>query len=354
MTHPLVTAPPAAREAWPGFDALLQSAARRAGGGTLREVVHPGGHSNLVAEVRFATGRTLVLKRARHYPETAARRLETARAAARHLRERAGVVAPEHLDLPLRQGGFPVEAYWRIPLPVLREVWRGLSTRGRAAALRSWGRLLGRMRAAPAAGSGVAPVAGGDLRGDLEHRLLPALRGVWPAAVETAERLARAAPAVEARAARRPPVLVHGDMHMGNVLCEGEGDEVRCVGVLDLEEAFVGPPEAEWATLELMHGPLFGMPLPGGWLGRVEEGYGRGADPALLAFFRAYRLLNLGCHAAATGLDAHAAQVADAAAAEAERLETVSRRPAVRRRRGGVQSSQGKTSASNNMDWHAS
>ncbi|HEX2191209.1 MAG TPA: aminoglycoside phosphotransferase family protein [Longimicrobiaceae bacterium] len=308
---------------WPGLDALLRVASRQVGGAPPREIVHPDGNWNHVAEVRFGRGRTLMLKRARDYPETAAERFENARNAATFLRERAGVTAPEHLAFPLLDGEVPVESYWRVPLPVLKELWPALSEPARERALRSWGELLARIHAVPAHGSGVPLLAGGNVRGDLEGRLLPAIRGVWAAAAGATERLAQAAPAAQARAARRTAVLVHGDMHMGNVFCTEDGEEVLCVGLLDLEEAFSAPAEADWAIMELMHGPLFGMPLPDGWLETARAGYGRELDPALLAFFRAYRLLNLGVNAAATGLDAHASQVAAAVGDEVQRLEAL-------------------------------
>lgn len=309
--------------AWPGIESLLEAASDRLGGARPREVVFPDGtNSNHVAEVRFGLGRTLMLKRARHYPETAMERFENARRASAFLRERAGVTAPEHLSLPLRDGDVPVESYWRIPLPVLREVWPALAGPAREAALRSWGGLLARIHAVPAEGS-VPLLADGNVRADLEGRLLPAIRGVWPAAAGATERLARAAPAAQARGARRPAVLVHGDMHMGNVLCTEDGEEARCVGLLDLEEAFAAPAEADWAIMELMHGPLFGVPLPPGWLAFAREGYDRELDPVLLSFFRAYRLLNLGVNAATIGLAAHAAQVAAAVVREVEKLEAL-------------------------------
>lgn len=308
---------------WPGLDALLRAASRQVGGAPPREIVHPAGNWNYVAEVRFGRGRTLMLKRPRDYPETAAERFENARNAATFLRERAGVTAPEHLAFPLLDGEVPVESYWRVPLPVLKELWPTLSEPVREKALRSWGELLARIHAVPVEGSGVPLLADGNVRGDVEGRLLPAIRGVWPAAAEPTERLARAAPAAQARAARRPAVLVHGDMHMGNVFCTEDGEEVECVGLLDLEEAFAASEEADWAIMELMHGPLFGAPLPEGWLETARSGYDRELDPALLAFFRAYRLLNLGVNAAATGLHGHAWQVAEAVSAEVERLEAL-------------------------------
>jgi hypothetical protein len=291
------------------------------------EIVHRDQHSNDVTEIRFEDGRTLMLKRARHYPETAARRFAVARWAARLLRERAGVAAPEHLEPPHAPGEPPVEVYWRIPLRTLQEAWPEIAACRRAAALRSWGELIRRihgvrLRAAESEEEGTPAF----VRGDLEERLLPNLRTGWPDAVRAAERLLRAVPQVEARSAGTTAVLVHGDMHMGNVLCEGDGETVRCVGTIDLEAAHAGPPEADWATMQLLHGPLFGQPLEEGWLAHVAEGYGRTLDPVLLAFFRAYRLLNLGFHAAVTGLTAHAEEVASSAAREVELLGRLSRR----------------------------
>lgn len=311
---------------WDGFDTLLKTAAEQVGGARPREVVHRDKHSNDVAEVRFGGGRTLMVKRARHYPETAAQRFETARCAARILRERARVVAPEHLPLPPDEDGVPVEAYWRIPLPVLAELWPEIPAHRRAGVLRSWGELVGRMHAAPAAEAGVRRVTADRLREDLEGRLLPAIAWPWPAALPTAERLAAAIPKLAARMDARPPVLVHGDLHMGNVLCSRDDGEARCMGVVDLEEAFVAPAEAEWATMEVLHGPLFGQPLPEGWLAEARTGYARELDPVLLPFFRAVRLLNMGFHAAVTGLTDHAEDVARAAEREADSLRRLLRK----------------------------
>jgi hypothetical protein len=92
-------------------------------------------------------------------------------------------------------------------------------------------------------------------------------------------------------------------------------------GVIDLDDAWAGPPEAELARIEVLHGPLFGHPLPGSWFDILVEGYGSALDGHLLGFFRAYQLLNLGYHAAVTGLKVHAAEVARVAEAEVRALD---------------------------------
>lgn len=123
--------------------------------------------------------------------------------------------------------------------------------------------------------------------------------------------LVDAAAAVAGRASF--PVLLHGDPHHGNILWEGTGRGMRGVGVLDLEAAWAGPPEADVAVAEVLHGPLFGQPLPEGWTEAFRRGYGSPLDPAALAFYRAVHLGNLGYHAALTGMGAHAAHVLAAA-----------------------------------------
>lgn len=327
MATQTATAPHARTESTlDGVLRALGSTARETGGARPRRVAHRDEHSNEVAEAHFDDGRVLILKRARHYPETAARRLATARHAARLLRERAGVVAPEHLDVPAAED--PVEAYWRIPLPTLQESWPELSGPACEEVLRSWGGLLRRIHGVRLLGMdprGTVRTTPHFLRTDLKDRLLPAIYGEWCAAAYTTERLIGALPAVATHLDGAAGVLVHGDLHMGNVLCEREGDAVRCVGVIDLEEACAGPPEADWAAMQLLHGPLFCQPLPEGWLGHVADGYGRSLNPVLLAFFRAFRLLNFGLHAAVCGLDEHAEEVAAAAAREVDLLESLLR-----------------------------
>jgi hypothetical protein len=109
-----------------------------------------------------------------------------------------------------------------------------------------------------------------------------------------------------------------------NVLCRLQGRGYRCVGFLDLEAAWAGPPEADVAVAELIHGPLF-APLPAGWTEEFRRGYRTSLDAASLAFYRGLHLSNLGYHAALTGLDAHAADVLTAVRVTAATLRRLLR-----------------------------
>lgn len=272
--------------------------------------------SNDRAEARFADGRTLVVKRARH--AWARERFAASRAATRLLRE-AGIPAPEPLPVPEPADALPVEAYWKIELPTLADVWAGAGRVERGRLLRGWGALLRRIHAIrlPAHGALLAPHHDGladYLRSDLCDRLLPAMVHTWPQASAVVETLADAVGQLADRPGGTPAVLVHNDLHSANVLCDA--DARNCVGVLDLEAAFAGPAEADIAHVEVLHGPLFGKPLPDGWRDELHRGYGRGLDPRAVSFFRAFHLLNLGYHAAFCGYSAHAADVLAAAETE--------------------------------------
>ncbi|HEU4452117.1 MAG TPA: aminoglycoside phosphotransferase family protein [Longimicrobium sp.] len=276
--------------------------------------------SNDRAEVRFDDGRTLVVKRARH--EWARGRFAVSRAAAGLLRE-AGIPAPRPLAVAVPDDGLPVEAYWKVELPTLAEVWTGAGRSGRGALLREWGRLVRRIHRIrlPRHGPLLRPHPGGlggHLREDLERRLLPAVACTWPEAGPLVEALAGAAERIAGRLAGAPAVLVHNDLHSGNVLCSADG--AGCAGVLDLEAAFAGPPEADIAHADVLHGPLFGKPLPAGWLDELLRGYGRALDPVVLAYFRAFHLANLGYHAALSGYGEHAAGIRAAMEGEVRAL----------------------------------
>lgn len=277
-------------------------------------------HSNDVAEVSFASGRRLVLKRAR-YAEMG-RRMIAANLAARVLWEEGGILAPEGLVIR-GVDGEPILLYWWIDYPTLEDLWPGMSAVAREEALRDWGRLLRRMHQIRLEGAGplvaewgVSP--GGAVVSDLQGRLLPAAKAGWPGGLPAIEALTSMARPTCSSAG--PSVLLHGDLFSANVLCEVTLRGARCVGVLDLEDAFGGPPEADLARTEILHGPLFGRALPASWFEVLLEGYGRVIDPALLGFFRAYHLLNMGYHAAVTGLQAHAEDVAEAAGEEIQAI----------------------------------
>ena len=270
-------------------------------------------HSNDVAELAFDDGRSLMVKRGRY--DWVAGRFANSRAAAGVLRDEAGLEAPDPLDLPAGIDERPLEVYWRIDLPTLAQIWSTLGGAARTGALRSWGVMLARVHSVELEGWGPLSGAGRHasleafLRSDLDGRLLPAVYGEWLDAGPAVEALARAVPRLCAAAVGRTPVLVHGDVHMGNILCERVGDGARCVGVLDLEAAGTGLAESDLAIAEVLHGPLFNQPLPSGWEQPVLAGYGDRPDPYAIRFFRAFHLANLGFFSALVGDVEHAADV---------------------------------------------
>lgn len=289
-------------------------------------------HSNDFAEIRSRDGRTLIAKRGRY--EWSEARFQTSRAASELLRTQVPVVAPRPLPLPRGLDPRPVEAYWRIDLPTLQEVWPELNASQREQALRSWGALMARVHSIRLPGCGpLLQARQGShslvtfLRADLGARLLPAIMGEWPEAVELAEALLGAVEQIPARNLHPGGRFLHGDLHMGNVLCERTGGEVRCVGLIDLETALAGPPECDLANLGVHHGALFDQPLEGEWYRQVLAGYGAEPDPWLLAFFRTYHLLNMGFYSALIGHHWHAGQVAAAARAEVAHLGRTRRAP---------------------------
>jgi aminoglycoside phosphotransferase (APT) family kinase protein len=271
-------------------------------------------HSNDLAEMRFDDGRTLVVKRGRF--DWAAARFENSRAASSLVREHARLAAPEPVDVPRACDEQPLQAYWRIDLPTLSELWPELGEAERTTALESWGAMLRRLHQIrlPAWGSVRAGDAHGSLAdhlaGDVLERLLPAVYGEWPEAAWHVERLAAVVPGLTAAVGDRSPVLVHGDIHMGNILCHPDPAGPICVGLLDLETAQGGVVESDLAIAEVLHGPLFEQHLEHrGWREVVEAGYGDGTDPHLTAFFRAYHLANLGFFSALVGDREHAEDV---------------------------------------------
>lgn len=281
-------------------------------------------YSNDIAEVQLPDGRVLMVKRGRH--EWAAAGFETTRVASRLLRM-AGILAPAPLPLPDRLTDLQVAAYWRIDLPTLAEVWPDLSTAQREQAIRSWGALARGVHRVelPAFGGLTASGERHDgiwefVKSDLRLRLRPAAEACWPAGAVLMDRMLDALRRVP-RLEDRLPCLVHGDLHMDNVLCELRDGKVRCVGLLDLDNCTGGAAESDLARAEVLHGPLFGRHIEERWTGWLYQGYGAGLDPRALGFFRAYHLANLGFYSALVGHDVHAADVLVALAAEVEGLE---------------------------------
>jgi aminoglycoside phosphotransferase (APT) family kinase protein len=289
------------------------------------EVRYRDQHSNDVAEVVLRDGRVLMVKRGRY--DWTANRFRTSRIACRLVQARTSVVVPLPLDIPARLHDHPLEAYWRVELPTLQELWPGMRSAAQRRALRSWGELLAEIHAVELSGHGPLHEAhsgscslSGFLQRDLGERLLPAVQGCWSAGTELVEALLRITPAIAGRVADSRATFLHNDVHMGNVLCRVEGDDVRCVGFIDLEAAHAGPPEADLANVEVLHGPLFGQALWPGWFEHLREAYGTQLDHEVLGFYRAYHLINLGFYSALVGHAEHAADVAAAARREVDLL----------------------------------
>lgn len=282
-------------------------------------------YSNDLAEVRLPDGRTLMVKRGRY--GWARSRYEVSRRASGLLRDRRAAVVPEPLPIPEGLDDRPLEAYWRIDLPTLQEAWPRLSAAQRERALRSWGRLLRRVHQIHLPGHGpltddaLVGSLQATLRADLEERLLPAVWAEWPEGSEPVERLLGALPSLAAAVGDRPAVLIHHDMHMGNVLCEPDDQGVRCVGLLDLETCRAGLAEADLAGAEVHHGPLFSQPLAAGWTQLLHQGYDAALHPLALDFYRSYHLANMGFYSALVGHHEHAAEVGAALRAGIASLE---------------------------------
>jgi len=304
------------------FISLLTTAVGpQTGGARPTDVVFHDAHSNDVAELRYQDGRTLMVKRGRY--DWAGPRFLASRLASQLLNGTAGVLAPAPLEIPDDLDPQPVEAYWRVDLPTLQELWPALSETQQARALRSLGKLIDQVHSVKVSGHGPLAVADQKpsfeafMHADLGYRLFPAVSADWHAGVPLLERLRSAIAPTAERVSADGSTLLHNDLHMGNILCENSDAGVRCVGLLDLETAFAGPPEADLAILEVHHGPLFAQPIGGDWIAHVRSGYRRTLDPVVMSFFRVYHMLNMGFYSAIIGHEEHADRVAKAALEEA-------------------------------------
>lgn len=290
------------------------------------EVRFDDGHSNLLAVVGFDDGRALVIKHARR-TEMAAR-FATSRAAARMIGEATDLQVPQYLETGEDSEFLPLLAYWRIPGQPLAAVWGNLSPTGRARALLDWGRTMHRLHTTRLGGHGplldsrkLASSLADLLETDLRQRLQPAALAGWPEAGDLIDRLADDT-ASHLQSAEAPAVLVHNGLNQANVLYRQLDGDVRCIGVIDFEDAFGGPVEADLARTEVLHGPLFDRWLAGDWFDRFLSGYGHDHDSRLRALLRVYHLLNMGYHAAVSGLAGHASDVARAARLELDAWRT--------------------------------
>ena len=240
------------------------------------DLVNYDQYSNDLAVATLRDGRRLVVKRGRHEWSRAA--LENSRRGANLLNDQ-GILAPLALVLPPEVEADPIQAYWRIELPTLMELWPGLNGVERERAIRSLGRLIRRAHAVQLSGDGLLvtdelgrrPIAA-VLTEELRDALMPAVKETWPSAVPYVDTLLAMMPAV----ARRTP---------------DEG--------------------------------LFQIQVEENWMPWFLEGYGQVVDPLVFRFYCLYHLVQLGLYSAALGHDVHAENVGMAASAEIESWKSV-------------------------------
>ena len=270
-------------------------------------------HSNDIHELTFTDGRVLLLKRARH--EWVSDCFRAAAEASRLIREHTDVIVPEPLPIERIDDELPVQAYWRIELPTLAQLWPALSRPARRSALRSLGALIRRLHGIAAPGWGPLhqtrppQQVRAELERDLCSRLLPAVYAHWPEGLTSLETLIDEIGSVERLHGDRP-ALVHADLHLGNVLCRIENERVECVGLLDLDDACGGAPEADVAGFNVLHGPLFERIIDPALRGEVRTGYGEPLDQRLIDFYHCAHLANQGFSSALLEHHEHAAGVA--------------------------------------------
>ncbi|HEX2167154.1 MAG TPA: aminoglycoside phosphotransferase family protein [Longimicrobiales bacterium] len=289
-----------------------------------------GGHSNDIHELTFSDGRVLLVKRARH--DWIGDCFSAAARAARLVSDGSDIIVPHPLPLSCDPGGMPVQAYWRIELPTLAQLWPALSADARSAALRSLGALVRRLHDIQAPGWGPlyqrnpAQDPGVELERDLRLRLLPAVIAHWPQGVGLLEQLIAAIPAVRPLHANRP-ALVHDDLHLGNVLCRIRDERVECVGLLDLDDVGGGAAESDIAVFDVLHSPLFEREIPSAVRRHLRTGYGERLDERLIEFHRCAHLANQGF---SSGLLEHSEHAAAIAAELKRRLRRLEASPARR------------------------
>lgn len=271
------------------------------------DIVHRPGPSNDVLEARIG-GRRLMVKRGLNH--WSSRQFHAAREATECIQADADrdIVVPTYLDIPSEIEGWAVLAWWRVEISTLAEVWGALDAAQRSSALRSLGRLLGRLHDIPADRWGPLGAAAdgpepdphpGFVETDVGGRLRYAALGSWPEGVLLIDALLERLADLDGRLER--PCIVHNDPNSSNVFCVVERDSVSCPGLLDLEAASGGLSEADLSYLELVHSPLMAGGLGGDWMAHVLEGYPRSPDSDLMVFFRLYHILNIGIHAALCG-----------------------------------------------------
>lgn len=263
------------------------------------------GFSNKLVRINFDDRRSIIVKQSQH--DWAAPRFRSAQQASNLLREKTDILAPEHIAVPKELTEIPTLAYWYLPAPTLQNLWPELSLSQKKEAVINLGGLLKKMHSIklPAYGALSSDEsynsAADYILCDLRERLEPTMGAKWPDILPVVYELMRLGENVQEK--EQEAALVHNDFHIGNVLCVCDGGHVKCIGLLDLEEAGGGRWELDLARAVTLHHPFFaGGNLKGNCLnnfGRfIVEGYGKKPDQELLRLFRVYHLLDLGLYSA--------------------------------------------------------
>lgn len=267
----------------------------------ITDTFSPKGFSNNIVRLTFDDGRKMIIKQSQY--GWARPRFKSARNASRLIRRQSSVTAPKHLAVPEEVVDYPTIAYWYLPYPTLKKLWPELSVTQKQQASKSLGRLLSEIHQIKIPNYGLLneknsyQSASAFMYSDLHDRLKPSIAAYWPDVLPMVDRLIQIAqnlPDNEDNAA-----LVHNDMHLGNIICKVQNDEIKCIGLLDMEEATGGIWESDLASAMTLHHPLFfSSKLKGNGFkdfGQcISEGYGKKPDQKLLRFFRIYHLINLG------------------------------------------------------------
>lgn len=280
------------------------------------------GYSNNLVRIIFDNGRSMIVKQSQY--DWAEPRFRSARQASNLLRKQTDIIAPKHIEIPNEITEMPTLAYWYLSASTLKDLWPQLSQSKKKKAAVNMGGLLKKMHSISVSGYGALnsdesySSAAEYVYSDLSERLEPTMGAKWPDILPVVYELMER---IDNRGGAEDPVLVHNDFHIGNILCTSESDGVKCVGLLDLEEAGGGRWELDLARAITLHHPLFaGGNLKGNCLsdfGRLMvQGYGKKPNQELLRLFRVYHLLNLGLYSAMNQKHKHARDIGQ----EAKRL----------------------------------
>lgn len=297
---------------------ILKLAGGEKGDRVISWISNLSGYSNDVVRLNLENAQSLMVKRARY--DWLGPRFESSRRASKLIRQESTLLAPEHLPISEGTDQTPLLAYWYLPLPTLKSLWPDLSVNQKKNVLRSLGQMLRKMHKIGVNRYGllndwehIHTSLSSFMRSDLLERLKPAVWAHWSDALPLIDRLAEMADSFS----HKEPVLVHNDLHLDNILCKVEKEEVHCVGVLDLEAAGGGRVESDIASAIVLHDPFFSREDEEiVWLKDFDryltEGYGKEPDPDLIRFFKVYHLLNIGFFFAHRGEEERADRIVKA------------------------------------------